>query len=69
MKRHSLELCREGEKEAPRQGGGGVGGSIGTLSCSTLVYTEQNWRAEVSGGGTYGDCSRRIIHHQGLISC
>lgn len=45
----SLELCREGEKEAPSRAGRKSGAaSIGTLSCATLVYTEKSWRTEVS---------------------
>ncbi|CAN0219583.1 unnamed protein product [Ectocarpus sp. 8 AP-2014] len=43
---HALELCREGEKEAPTTGTPGDE-SIGTLSCATVVYTEKNWKAEV----------------------
>ena len=47
LKHHLLDLHREGEKDPPRAGEGGDG-PIGTLSCATLVYTEKNWRAEVS---------------------
>lgn len=43
---HALELCREGEKEAPTTGKQGDE-SIGTLSCATMVYTERNWKTEV----------------------
>ena len=41
--RHSLELCREGERQAPPRGQGW----IGTLTCTTQVYTEKNWNKEV----------------------
>ena len=45
---HLLELHREGEKLPPARGGEGVDGPIGTLSCSTLVHAEKNWKTEVS---------------------
>lgn len=43
-----LELHGEGEKPPPVRGGEGGDGLIGTLSCSTLVYAEKNWKTEVS---------------------
>lgn len=42
----ALELCREGENEAPTTGKQGDE-SIGTLFCATKVHTEKSWRAEV----------------------
>lgn len=49
LRHHTLELCREGERTASRPAGGKRGGEpIGTLSCSTLLYTEKSWRAEAS---------------------
>lgn len=49
LQHHSLELCREGEKNAPPPASGKRGSeSIGTLSCSTLLYTEKSWRTEAS---------------------
>ncbi len=51
LRYHSIELCREGEKDPPPPRGGGRGRveeSIGSLSCATLVYTEKNWKSEVS---------------------
>ncbi|CAN0018446.1 unnamed protein product [Ectocarpus sp. 6 AP-2014] len=44
---HALELCREGEKEAPTTGKPGDE-PIGTLSCATVLYTEKNWKAEIA---------------------
>lgn len=50
LQHHSLDLCREGERKAPPRAGGKRGNEpIGTLSCSTLLYTEKSWRAEVNG--------------------
>lgn len=49
LQHHSLELCREGEKKAPPPAGGNRGNEpIGTLSCSTLLYTEKSWRTQAS---------------------
>lgn len=48
QEQHLLELHREGEKTPPPRVGEGGDGSIGTLSCATLVYAENNWRTEVS---------------------
>ncbi|CAM9115968.1 unnamed protein product [Ectocarpus sp. 13 AM-2016] len=47
LRYHTLELCREGEKEAPTTGKSGDE-SIGTLSCATVVYTEKNWKTEIA---------------------
>lgn len=52
---HSLDLCREGQKNAFSQLSNQLrdeADAIGTLSCTTVVYTEKSWTIDVSHLGT-----------------